>query len=126
MAGISSDHNVSRPIIHRLQIDGLVIVTARDAGLDRAADDVHLLTAAQRGWTLITCDKDFELLHGAWQRWSAAWGIAVNHAGIVIFPQRWPVERAAQELTTLLRTTPPSANELYEWILGGWRRYPRP
>ena len=73
MADAYADHNMSFDIVGLLRHAGHRVVTARDLGLDHADDDVHLLTAAQRGWTLLTSNsKDFRLLHDAWRRWSSA------------------------------------------------------
>ena len=64
MAALYTDHNVARALARLLQARGHAVTTAHDLGLDGASDDEHLLVAAQRGWTLITNNRDdFVLLH---------------------------------------------------------------
>ena len=54
MANFYTDHDVSLRVASLLRQLGHTAVTARDLGLERAGDDEHLLTAAQRGWILVT------------------------------------------------------------------------
>lgn len=128
VADIYSDENVSFDVVGGLRGRGHGVFTALDLGLGRADDDIHLLSAVQRGLVLLTCNrKDFVLLHGAWRRWSAAWRVAADHAGVIILPQIWPVGRAIRELDTFLASAPNLANTLVLWRAdGGWTPQPDP
>jgi hypothetical protein len=121
LAQLYADHNLSFYVVTGLRRRGHEVVTARDLGLDHATDDEHFL-AATRGWILLSHnEKDFILLHDAWHRWSATWGIAAHHAGVIIPPQEWPRERIVREVATLLRTERSFDNELLLWKSSrGW------
>ena len=125
MAIFFLDHNVRVLVAELLRASGQTAVTARDLFLTRATDDELLLAAAERGWTLVTNNrKDFELLHDAWLRWSAAWGAAAAHAGILVLPQPWPADRSARVLRDFLASSRPLSNALYVFrgSAGGWDR----
>jgi Domain of unknown function (DUF5615) len=119
------DHNISVEIAELLRLSGHVAVTADELGLSRATDDVHLLVAADRGAILVTHNrKDFELLHDAWRRWSAAWGVAPVHGGILILAQLNPtwVPRMAQAIASFIESNPALATALYTWHpVRGWQ-----
>ncbi len=123
MAHIYTDHNVSLQVAVLLRALGHRVLTAREAGRDRASDDEHLLLAAQSGSVLITGDwKDFRLLHSAWQRWSVAWHVSSPHAGILVVPQRPEVE-LARAIASFFALGLPTTNELYYWRpSSGWNR----
>lgn len=128
MADLYLDHNVARQTAVLLRLhDHDVIQTAR-LGQARARDDEQLLTAASLRRTLITHDRrDFELLHDAWRRWSAAWQIDPPHFGILVIPQgeSWSSAQAAGEVNRFLASGVPLANELYRWTEErGWVRRP--
>lgn len=126
MADLYLDHNVSRRIAGLLRDYGHTVATARDLGLDYAGDDEHLLTAAARGWILISHNHgDFELPHDAWRRWTAEWRVADQHAGILLVPQPPHVspEQAAEIVNDLLSTLSSLVNALYIWRQSrGWQR----
>ena len=49
MADLYADHNIALPLVRLLRNRHHMVITARDIGLDHARDDLHLLTAAERG-----------------------------------------------------------------------------
>ncbi len=128
MTAFYTDHNVTAHLAPALRSLGHSVVTARDLGLQQAADDEHLLLAAQRGWLLVTHNAtDFALLHDAWRRWGAAWRVrpTPEHAGILVMPDLWTPERLADELDRFLQSGPRLVNQLYRFLPGhGWA--PRP
>lgn len=118
MADFYFDHNISVEIARLLRVSGHTALTADEIGLRAAKDDEHFLVAAERDLIPVTHNrKDFELLHDAWRRWSAAWGVAPLHAGVLIVAQLNPtwVPRIAQAMATFIETDPPLANMLYTW-----------
>ena len=120
MAHFYLDENMPLQLVLELQGFGHTAVTADDLGLKRAGDDEQLLVAAGNGWTLVTRDKDYLLLHDAWLRWSAAWHVQVNHAGILLTPHKWLVPQAALEIHTFIQGGQPLTNYLYQWQHGAW------
>ena len=87
MADFYCNHNLSVHIAEELERLGHQATTAKAEGLDRAPDGIHLMHAAQRGWVLLTADKDFQEYHLAWQYWATTWGVSPfpEHGGILIF-----------------------------------------
>ena len=129
MATFSSDNNVALEVADLLRAAGHAAVTARDLGLEGASDDEQLLVASRQGRIFVTHnERDFILLHDAWQRWTEARGVADRHAGILIVPQGtrygvdWGATRIAQELITGLHRCRPVANELFRRKEAGWER----
>ena len=124
MPSLYGDHNVSRYLARLLREHGHTATNARELGLERATDGAHLLLAAERGWLLLTHnERDFVLLHDAWLRWSRSWGIAPQHAGILVLPQRedWGLTRTVSEIEAFLAVHPATINELYAWRASrGW------
>jgi hypothetical protein len=131
MASVYIDNDVAAEVAALLRGAGHQAVTTGEVGLARAMDTAQLLTAAQRGRSFVTHNaKDFVLLHDGWRRWSEAWGVSEQHAGILILPQATAAERAlgrmnpielAQFLIDLFATGAPRANELWQWRRGrGW------
>lgn len=122
------DHNVSAALLDSLRRSGHDIVTADELSLAAATDDEHLLGAAQDARVFLTYNiGDFELLHDAWRRWSVAWQVRQQHAGILILdqpPRLMPLE-SAREVERLLASEPNLINELYRWTRAiGWTRRP--
>ncbi|MEA2603993.1 MAG: hypothetical protein QOF89_4985 [Acidobacteriota bacterium] len=77
-----TDEDVTDRLAVLLQRRGYSAVSARSAGTDGLADEEQLAFAAERGWTILTCNrKDFVLLA---QRWFAA---GREHAGIILSQQ---------------------------------------
>jgi hypothetical protein len=116
------DHNVKLNIASLLRAWGHDATAVREMGQPRAGDEEHLLLAAQRGWILVTHNRDdFRMLHRAWQLWSQAWGTTRSHAGILICPQTRSSERTVDELVRLASRGSPGANELWMWRSArGW------
>ena len=106
-----------------LRLLGHEATTARDLQLTRGQDALHLLVAVQRGWIVVTRDKDFTLLHDAWQRWTYAWQVQESHAGILLTPHMWLADQAAREVHAFFQTGQPLANRLYEWRRGVWEPF---
>ena len=127
MAGRYLDHNVSGRIRDSLRAFGHLVVTTREVRLERAADGAQLLTAAQRGLTFVTHDRDdFILLHDAWRRWAHAWGVTERHAGILIMAQDpvVTVRQIADAIDEFMRSGTTVANEHYLWTpAGNWWRW---
>ena len=124
MAAFYLDHNVHRGLAQLLRTGGHDAVATHEISLERATDDVQLLTAAEHGWIMVTHNrKDFVLLHRAWRRWSRAWNVTPEHAGVVILPQGRPHTDLKDLLNGFLEQGLPLFNELYEWRAGeGWIR----
>ncbi|MEA2530910.1 MAG: hypothetical protein QOG89_2554, partial [Thermomicrobiales bacterium] len=82
----------------------------------------QLLTAARRGWLLITHDQTHDrVLHDAWFRWGAAWGVPQSHSGIVVLPHGSP-SFVDQLLVASVATFSDFTNKLFEWRpTGGWQ-----
>jgi hypothetical protein len=126
VADLYLDQNIPRRVALLLVANGRTVHTARQLGLHKASDHQHLLIAAQRGWILVTRDKDFLLLHRAWQDWALAWGVAPipEHRGILVVSDHWHLQRLADEVDALLTRLggAPSVNTLYEWQdPAGWQ-----
>ena len=126
MADLHLDHNVSSQLALLLRDAGHDVIETRTIGMPRATDDVLLLTAAQAGRIFVTHNEsDFVLLHNAWRRWSAAWGVNVAHAGILVLPQppHLDVSLAAQALEHFLLSGVSLTSELYIFRrTGGWQQ----
>jgi hypothetical protein len=126
MARIFADHMIPRDVSFRLRSLGHDVVASRDLGLDSFRDDVQFLAAATSRRTLISHDvADFEKLHDAWRRWSDAWGVAADHAGILILPQGWPHQRTANEIHRFLESGVDLTTRLFRLRTDG-RWYERP
>jgi hypothetical protein len=114
MARIFADHMIPREVVERLRTFGHDAVASRDLALDDFADDVQILAAASTQRVLITHDiKDFEKLHDAWRRWSAAWQVSVQHAGILIVPQGRPVQETVDAIDRFIDSGVNLTNKLY-------------
>ncbi|HZQ36677.1 MAG TPA: DUF5615 family PIN-like protein [Dehalococcoidia bacterium] len=124
MASFLLDHNVDQALSRLLVRASHTAATARLVGLARAGDDELLLRAATHGQTLVTHNiRDFELLHDAWRRWTGAWNVHRQHAGILILPQPLTAETSAGLLASFLALNLPIENELYRWRTAtGWQR----
>lgn len=121
------DHNIARDLVLALRLLGHDAVTARDLGLERADDDLHLTAATDAGRIFVTYNRnDFIALHRVWQRWSRRWGASERHGGILILSQNRPLSvaeeaRVLDELVVAQAVT----GELYEYLkppAARWRR----
>jgi hypothetical protein len=129
MARFHVDANVAIPFADLLSAQGHDVATARQLSLANAPDDKHLLDAAQANRVVITHnEKDFILLHGAWRRWSAAWGIAAitQHAGILVLPVESRTRSRGQvtAIERLVADRGSLVNELHVWRSTVWEHYP--
>ncbi|HET8632403.1 MAG TPA: DUF5615 family PIN-like protein [Thermomicrobiales bacterium] len=87
MTDLYLDNDVALQVLPILRAAGHGVWATRDLGRTRASDADQLLFAARNGWTLITHNRGhYVLLHDAWRRWSADWGVRTSHAGIVVAP----------------------------------------
>ena len=119
MPDFYNDANIASAMVREFHVFGYTATSARTLGFRHAKDYEHLWIAAQRQSTLVTHDRDFIQLHNAWRYWSAAWQISVQHAGILIIPDRWTAPQAAIAIRTFLQTNPFLINEAYEWRPSG-------
>jgi len=104
VASLYLDHNVRRETANRLRAEGHDVLRTRELRAERANDDEQLLIAAERGRILLSHNrKGFELLHDAWQRWSAVWGVVAVPAGILVIPQPRARPRSRRGLCTRRR-----------------------
>lgn len=121
------DHNVAVELGGLLRGLGHSVRTADELGLAAATDDEHLLLASEQGCIFVTNNrKDFSLLHGAWRRWAAAWGVSPEHFGILIMPQEarglLPRTQVVQAIDGLIRGGTPLVNECHAWRpSNGWQ-----
>jgi hypothetical protein len=117
------DHNVATGVARELTALGHQAVSARQAGLAGASDASHLLTAAQRGFVLVTNDLDFLALQAAWREWAAAWRVTPTptHHGILLIRQgpRGGALAAARSVHAHLSTAPVLPNTLWQWTQAG-------
>lgn len=128
MHNLYFDHNVAYEIAALLRTLGYIVVVAGEIRSARRTDEWHMLYAAEQGYTLVTHNiKDFELLHDAWLRWSRAWEVQPDHAGILIIPDKWSDEFAAEQLDRFLRRGLDFTNALHRWRAStGWQSRPLP
>ena len=101
-----------------LRAFGHYVVATREVRLERAPDGAQVLTAAQRNLILVTHDRDdFTLLHDAWYRWAAAWGVSEHHAGILVVSQDpvASVEQIATAVHEIVGSGISLAGELLLW-----------
>lgn len=129
MAAFYLDHDVAVHLADLLRAAGHTVTTARELHTQRASDDTHVLLAASHGWVFVTHNvDDFLLLHGAWRRWTRAWGISPvpQHEGILIMPQG-DADLNSRALLNVLESGLPLTNELYTWKRdSGWVHVPPP
>lgn len=129
MASFYVDNDVAQEVAGLLSSDGHSVVTARDLQREADTDDEQLLVAAESGRVFLThSERDFVLLHDAWRRWSAAWGVSARHSGIVIVPQGirygidWDAEEITRAVVRCLQQCTPVAGRLLRRKEGGWQR----
>jgi predicted nuclease of predicted toxin-antitoxin system len=75
-----TDTHVSKRIVSQLQATGVDVIRCHNRGLEDAADETHLETAAAEYRTIITADKDFLRLNAEWNQ------ARKFHAGILYIP----------------------------------------
>jgi hypothetical protein len=129
LAAFYIDNDVALEAAQLLRVAGHSAITARDLGRERNTDGEQLLVASQLGHIFLTHnEEDFILLHDAWIRWSAAWGVAASHAGVLIVPQGrrygvdWRAEEIAQSVIICLQDCSPVAGQLLRRKEAGWER----
>jgi hypothetical protein len=118
VARLYLDSDVSRWLAPALRAAGHDTTTAHAEGRPGGSDDEQLLFAAQAGRVLLTHNRDdFVLLHGAWRRWPAAWGVAAPaHPGILVLDHRPETELTGAVDAFLGRAAPvPLVGALYWW-----------
>jgi uncharacterized protein DUF5615 len=122
------DENVDRQVGLLLLALGFDVVFAREVHPPHTSDHIHLASATNSGRILVSHDRDYILLHGAWYDWFRECGQPPHpsHAGILLIPQRPVVSRSdavAIEQTLLEGKTMESfANRLFDWTANdGWK-----
>jgi hypothetical protein len=123
LAALYLDANVSRHIVGPLERDGHDVLETHRIGQSRAWDNEQLLLAAESGRIFVTHNfEDFRLLHAAWTLWSAAWGVAPSHAGILVLDQH-SHQQLALTITAFIQRGLPLRTQLYRWQhVRGWSR----
>ena len=124
MADFYLDHNVARRIALLLRTAGHIAVTTRELGGERNGDEVQLLMAVSRGYTLITHDDDFLRIHRDWANRSRALQAIPAYDGILLIPAFpiWDAERTVREVEEFLERDSLLKGALYEWTRRGWIR----
>ena len=133
MAAFYIDKDVDTALAPALEAIGHQATTTEALGLDQASDGRQLLTAAEHGWILLTHNgTDFIVLHDAWRFWTARWGIALDHAGVIVLPRSvhgrtWVAAYAAEQVNELVRSGQFAAGALFTWsrVDGLWGRRTR-
>jgi hypothetical protein len=101
--------------------------TTRGEGRLRAGDPFQLLYAAERDWTLVTCNReDYHLIHDAWLLWAHHWGLTRMHAGILTLDQGHFTETIVAAVDSFFGGDfSPLRNTVYDWSArdGVWRKY---
>jgi hypothetical protein len=115
VASFYLDNNLPSSLALALRNLGHSAVHVRDLGYRHAKDFEHLMFAAQLGATLLTHDRDYELLHGAWRFWTATWGLPHQHGGILILPDYWLTPQAASEVHGFVQHHGSLINTAYQW-----------
>lgn len=124
MAAFYVDENVAIAAARFIASLGHDAVTARDRGAVNTPDYELLLTAAIEGRVFITHNADdLQLLHGAWLRWTQAWGVQAQHSGILIVEQRLRLNarNIGTEVDRFVQHYSPFPNSLYRLTPQGWR-----
>jgi Domain of unknown function (DUF5615) len=126
LAAFYLDHDTPLEMARLLRLDGHDVIAARDADLERAGDQLHLLLATKMNRVLVTHNgKDFLLLHEAWLLWTQSWQVGVEHVAVLVIPQPpiWSPARAAREVADLVQSGVAQTNQLYAWQPSlGWTR----
>lgn len=101
------------------------IETAKSLGMTASPDYDHLLHATRHGRVLITCNwRDFQLLHGAWKRWTQTWGVQRQHASILVISQQILPQQASATINQQIQSGATLPNELHRYHPKvGWRQY---
>ncbi|MDI3340158.1 MAG: DUF5615 family PIN-like protein [Sphaerobacter sp.] len=143
MSAFYLDNDVPVALARILDSRGHDVLTTRAMGFQLASDPFQLWYAALSGRTLITHNwKDFQLLHEAWRVWfsplqrrpplPARLGIwrlrslrlvppALDHAGILVIPQGWPLQLLANEIDRFVGTFPSPTGHLWRLRSHGWQ-----
>ncbi len=118
------DENVSLKIVPFVRAAGYPVITYLDKGLKGERDDVHLFTARQNDWILVTYNgSDFILLHDALHRWN----VLDPYRDILVLPDNLPNHTETQALDVFVAADLRIAGELYEFTMtGSWIRRPFP
>lgn len=130
MAAFYLDEDIVQRLARLLVDRGHTAATTDDERRKGASDARQLLYAADRNWVLLTNNGEhYRLLHDAWLTWGHEWGVARQHAGILILSH--VVAADLPLLAEAIRQIVSDdgivlATALYEWSpTSGWRRWPR-
>jgi hypothetical protein len=124
------DENVTERLIMLLILLGYDATSVGRIGSKGWNDASQLLNATAIKHVVVTYDaEDFELLHQAWRRWSAAWNVdpLPRHAGILaIRPDKGLTAReVAEAIDAIAQREPKLANRFFGWTRrAGWIERP--
>jgi predicted nuclease of predicted toxin-antitoxin system len=88
-----TDEHVASAVVKGLRERGVEVMTAAEAGLRGASDEVHLAHARAERRVLVSHDADFLRLHAA----------GTEHPGIAYSPQTLPVGDLIRALMLLVQ-----------------------
>lgn len=105
------DEHVSHVAAARLRKDGLGVMTAAEAGLLGADDEVHLKFALANRRVVVTCDrKDFGQLATLWTEQGR------GHAGVLVSASQNATRIYTRLLPILETHTPESIHNQVLWL----------
>jgi hypothetical protein len=113
------DENFPVEVASHLRQHGHIATTAIEESRQGVSDPFQLLYAAERGWALVTHNRDdFRMLHEAWLLWSRRWGVQERHAGILVL--RVPARRAVSDIVDALKTLADDSDSSFDGMLYVW------
>lgn len=120
------DNDVPLRLGDELRRAGHDAIHVRDLGTFRRSDADHLLAATRDGRIVVTHNrKDYLLLHDAWHRWTLAWTVLDQHAGVLCLPHNLQPHALFVAIDVFLSSDFPIANEVYTYSPAtSWIRQP--
>ena len=119
------DEHASERLTEALERLGEDATSANRLGRKGLSDTIHLRLAAGANRVLITYDThDFTRLHEAWHDWTQAWGVAAQHAGILLIHSipRLEIGDVADAIHRFSSDHDTIENRLFAWKqTTGWR-----
>lgn len=124
MARFYLDHDVGLRLARLLNEHGHDARTSLHEQTTHFRDGLHLLYATRADRIVLTHnERDYLELHHAWHAWTAAWGVAEQHRGVIVIPQDagWGLHQMAEEVELVLDRTAAVENRLFRWTAEqGW------